>query len=335
MKKIISIALALLMVAVMLPVMAMAADVTDEAGLKTAVAAGGNIKLANDIKLTETLVVNTTVVLDMNGHKLYNDSNIWDEGKGDWSLISVRDNGNLTITGNGTLAAKANDCFAADVYDAGAVLTIENGTFIGNVHAIYVYDGTANIKGGEYSIQQTYSVAGKEYEFVLNCYDASRAAGTATMNVTGGTFHRFNPANNAAEGMKTNFAGDSLVINNGEFCVGNDAMNVISNTSAGRAVRIVNGNNISGVPTGVIIHNETGHDITVNGDNVPPQAEGDGDNNGYVVPNRPIIIITPTEDTPKADDQKNPSTGANDFVGVAAAMAVVSLLGAAAVIRKK
>lgn len=48
-----------------------------------------------------------------------------------------------------------------------------------------------------------------------------------------------------------------------------------------------------------------------------------------------IVIITPTEDTPKADDQKNPSTGANDFVGVAAAMAVVSLLGAAAVIRKK
>lgn len=334
MKKIISIALALLMVAVMLPVMAMAADVTDEVGLRAAVAAGGNIKLANDIELTETLVVNTTVVLDMNGHKLYNESEIWNEGEGKWSLISVRGTGNLTITGNGTLKAKENDCFAADVYDAGAVLTIENGTFIGNVHAIYVYDGTAYIKGGEYSIQQTYSVAGKEYEFVLNCYDASREAGTAKMNVTGGTFHQFNPANNAAEGMKTNFAGDSLVINNGEFCVGNDAMNVISNTSAGRAVRIVNGNNISGVPTGVIIHNETGHDITVNGDNVPPQAEGDGDNNGYVVPNRPIII-TPTEDTPKADDQKNPSTGANDFVGVAAALAVVSLLGAAAVIRKK
>lgn len=336
MKKIISIALALLMVAVMLPVMAMAADVTDEAGLKTAVAAGGNIKLANDIKLTETLVVNTTVVLDMNGHKLYNDEDIWGKNNpNNWSLVSVRGNGKLTITGNGTLVAKANDCFAADVYDAGAVLTIENGTFIGNVHAIYVYDGTANIKGGEYSIQQTYSVAGKEYEFVLNCYDASREAETAKMNVTGGTFHQFNPANNAAEGMKTNFAGDSLVIDNIVFCVGNDAMNVISNTSAGRAVRIVNGNNISGVPAGVIIHNGTGHDITVNGDNVPPQAGGDGDNNGYVVPNRPIVIITPTEDTPKADDQKNPSTGANDFVGVAAAMAVVSLLGAAAVIRKK
>lgn len=340
MKKIISIALALLMVAVMLPVMAMADGVTEvstQEQLTAAVATGGNIKLANDIKLTDTLVVSTTVVLDMNGCKLYNDSDIWvdTETVDKWSLISVRESGKLTITGNGTLAAKANDCYAADVYDAGAVLTIENGTFIGNVHAIYIYDGTAYIKGGTYSIQQKSSVADKPYEFVLNCYDANRVAGTAKMYVTGGTFYQFNPANNAAEGMKTNFAGDSLVINNGEFCVGNDAMNVISNTSAGGTVRVVNGNNISGVPAGVIIHNGTGHDITVNGDNVPPQAEGDGDNNGYVVPNRPIVIITPTEDTPKADDQKNPSTGANDFVGVAAAMAVVSLLGAAAVIRKK
>lgn len=344
MKKIISIALALLMVAVMLPVMAMAADATEvstQEALKNAVVAGGNIKLANDIELTETLVVNTTVVLDMNGHKLYNDGDIWEKNnKNNWSLVSVRGNGNLKITGNGTLAAKENDCYAADVQSVGAVLTIENGTFIGNIHAIYVNTGTANIKGGTYSIQQTFPTAGKEYEFVLNCYDANREAGTAKMNVTGGTFHQFNPANNAAEGMKTNFAGDSLVIDNIVFCVGNDAMNVISNTSAGSAVRIVNGNNISGVPAGVIIHNGTGHDITVNGDNVPPQAGGDGDNNGYVVPNRPITIIVPSEGgstttTPSTDNTKNPSTGANDFVGVAAAMAVISLLGAAAVIRKK
>ena len=51
--------------------------------------------------------------------------------------------------------------------------------------------------------------------------------------------------------------------------------------------------------------------------------------------NAPIIIYTPTGDTPKTDDQKNPTTGANDLVGVAAAAAVMALLGAAAVLRKK
>ena len=63
------------------------------------------------------------------------------------------------------------------------------------------------------------------------------------------------------------------------------------------------------------------------------------DSNGKVV-NTSITIIVPsdggnTTTTPSTDNTKNPSTGANDFVGVAAAMAVVSLLGAAAVIRKK
>ena len=63
------------------------------------------------------------------------------------------------------------------------------------------------------------------------------------------------------------------------------------------------------------------------------------DSNGKVV-NTSITIIVPsdggnTTTTPSTDNTKNPGTGANDFVGVAAAMAVVSLLGAAAVIRKK
>ena len=58
---------------------------------------------------------------------------------------------------------------------------------------------------------------------------------------------------------------------------------------------------------------------------------------GTVRPSSGSIVIIPdrTEDTPKTDDQKNPSTGANDFVGLAAAAAVVALLGSAVVLRKK
>ena len=60
--------------------------------------------------------------------------------------------------------------------------------------------------------------------------------------------------------------------------------------------------------------------------------------NGTVVDKTITIIVpgdtTPAE-TPKTEDQKNPSTGANDFVGLAAAAAVVALLGSAVVLRKK
>ena len=48
-----------------------------------------------------------------------------------------------------------------------------------------------------------------------------------------------------------------------------------------------------------------------------------------------IVIITPTEDTPKTDDQKNPTTGANDMVAAAAALMAVSVLGMAVLSRKK
>ena len=48
-----------------------------------------------------------------------------------------------------------------------------------------------------------------------------------------------------------------------------------------------------------------------------------------------IVIITPTEDTPKTEPEKNPSTGANDMVAAAAALMAVSALGMAVLSRKK
>ena len=47
-----------------------------------------------------------------------------------------------------------------------------------------------------------------------------------------------------------------------------------------------------------------------------------------------IIIYVPTDDTPNTTTG-NPTTGANDFVGIAAAAAVVALLGSAVILRKK
>ena len=58
---------------------------------------------------------------------------------------------------------------------------------------------------------------------------------------------------------------------------------------------------------------------------------------GTVRPSSGSIVIIPdrTEDTPKTDDQKNPSTGANDMVAAAVALMAVSALGMAVLTRKK
>lgn len=132
----------------------------------------------------------------------------------------------------------------------------------------------------------------------------------------------------------TAYAGDTLVVeNNGTYYVGGTARDAIENATSGTFTvkKAENGTSLT-VKPGVTVKNESNGNLTVNGNEVAPEKS-------YTVPGT-ITIIVPsdggnTTTTPSTDNTKNPSTGANDFVGVAAAMAVVSLLGAAAVIRKK
>ena len=209
-RRLLSAFLAVMMVLTMAPV-AFAADTSVDSydSLVEAINSasdGDTITLNGDIDVQQTLVVTKKLTLDLAGYKLYNTNDLWEKLDADnWSLISVRGTGNLTITGNGTLPAKENDCYAVDVQDKGASVTIENGTFVGNIHAVYVHDGTAFIKGGSYSIQQKYPDAAKANEFVLNCYDASRQDYEAKIYVSGGSFEKFNPADCKAEGEGTNF----------------------------------------------------------------------------------------------------------------------------------
>ncbi len=172
----------------------------------------GDLTISADLATSKEIKVNgSKATINANGKTVANTVDIWNEGTGAWSLVSAQGGAALTVKGNGTFKAKENDCFAVDVQD-GSELVIEDGTFIGNVHAVYVYEGTAYIKGGFYSVQQKYSDASKADEFVLNCYDANRANGTAKIIVTGGTFVNFNPANCQAEGAHTNFVKEGYKV---------------------------------------------------------------------------------------------------------------------------
>ena len=171
---------------------------------------GDTITLNGDIDVQRTLVVTKKLTLDLAGHKLYNTKDLWDaptEKDNNWSLISVRENGDLTITGNGTLDAKKDDCYAVDVQDETAKATLENGTFVGNITTVYVFEGTLVVKDGSYSIKQLNSNGVQnQYGLTINCYDQNYKNGTAKVLITGGTFAHFNPVDNAAEGTGTNFA---------------------------------------------------------------------------------------------------------------------------------
>lgn len=181
---------------------------------------GDTIRLLGDVVLENTVVVDKKLTLDLEGRTISNISDLWNESTDDWSLVSVRENGNLTITGNGALQAKEKDCFTVDVQDVNATVTIESGTLVGNVHAVYVFEGSAYINGGTYSVQQKYSDASKADEFVLNCYDPNykgkdsgdrKYTGPARIVVTGGKFENFNPADCYAEGAHTNFVAEGYI----------------------------------------------------------------------------------------------------------------------------
>lgn len=177
--------------------------------LYTASQIGGAVTLSDNVDFDRTIAVQPGKIMsvNLNGKTVKNTTALWENPSvpNSWSLFSVRGtDSKLTLSGDGEVIAKANDCYAVDVQDGGH-LVIEDGHYNGNIHAVYVEEGTAEIKGGTFEVQQKYPDADKADEFVLNCYDANRKNGTAKIIVTGGTFIGFNPGDCKAEGNGTNF----------------------------------------------------------------------------------------------------------------------------------
>lgn len=172
-------------------------NVSTPAQLAAAVAAGGKVVLQNDITVTETMVVNNDLVLDLNGKTLKNDV-----ANTNTDVLVVSRGAALTINGEGTVeAVTGNDGYA--VISEG-ILIINDGTFKSGVDGagapnavIYVRgNGQAYVNGGNFPNDNA-------SKYVLNKKDADRA--TTVIEVAGGVFENFNPGNNEAEGPATNF----------------------------------------------------------------------------------------------------------------------------------
>ena len=292
-----------------------------------AAAEGQTVVLLKDVDASSGVTVGKKIVLDMNGKKLYNTVDIWDTS---WSLISVQANGDLTITGNGTFAAKENDCYAVDVQDGGKV-TIQNGTFIGNIHAVYVLTGTAIINGGTYTVQQKFSEA-KPYDFVLNCYDANHTNGTATITVNGGEFPQIDPSNCKAEGEGTNFVASGVAVatvvdgDNTSYAVGSAVIAAAANN--GKSVTVTKTGPVTGVDAGksiAVADGVTG--VTVNGVTVTGDSYTVPQSSGY-------YYYHPTTDTKTTDTKGSPKTF-DAGVGIYAVTAVLSVTGMAWTAKKR
>ena len=174
---------------------------------------GSVVKLNKNMNINETIIVDKEITLDLNGKSISNEENIFcnTEDKKNWSLISVRNGGKLTVVGNGVVEAKENDCYAIDLYGGNCV--IENGKFIGNVTTIYAHTGYLTIKDGDFSLKQLSDIVAEDrHRYMLNCLDVNYRNGVSNITVEGGRFENFNPQNNLAEGKGTNFIAEGHIV---------------------------------------------------------------------------------------------------------------------------
>lgn len=163
-------------------------------------AAGSTNKALRDFSNGRVTITAANAVLDLNGHTVS-----FATGSTYPAILlgTTTKTGSLTIkdTEGGGAIVNTGDIAVWSAYNSSSV-TIEGGTIIGALEAVYTSNGcTATITGG------TFKVSGNDKSFVLNCQDTHKN----TITVTGGTFYGFNPEDNAADGEHTNYLPENKI----------------------------------------------------------------------------------------------------------------------------
>ena len=188
--------------------------VIDEAGLKDALKAGGDISVEKDVPTsgTDTLSARTIITkptnLNLKG-KIVSPDNM---GNNSTNFVALVVDANTTIdaAANGGIDTGVNGGYAINVRN-GAKLTINSGYYYGGGTAVQVQEGELVINGGFFAVEP-YSNPTYGYEYLLNCIDSAYRDGTAKITVKGGTFVNFNPADCKAEGAGTNFVAEGYTV---------------------------------------------------------------------------------------------------------------------------
>lgn len=173
---------------------------------------GKTVKLLADVEQNTQLTINKSITLDLNGKTIRNTVDIWGDKAN--AILSITSGAKVTITGNGIMDAKENDCYTINVVKGD--LTIENGTFYGNVSVVQVEEGTLSVKGGTFDLHQKWEGSSK---YLFNCIDKAYVDGSANVAISGGTFVDFDPnvsPEQKVDGKTSSFAAPGAGITRNE-----------------------------------------------------------------------------------------------------------------------
>ena len=209
-------------------------EASNEADLRTLLTNGYSAQLTDSINLETPVVINKDVTLNLNGKTL---SANWvdttdDENTKD-AVILITGNAKVTITGNGTVDGGSGSTYnTAVLVRDNAILTIENGTFLG---------GATNYEGFGSSLicareKSTVYVEGGQYKAtpwdgVYYTLDIWEGNDTSEFIVTGGSFYNWDPANHTNDGSYTNKLADGY-----HSILDTEGYYVVSAHTAGEAV---------------------------------------------------------------------------------------------------
>ena len=173
---------------------------------------GQTVQLLTDVEQNSQLAIDKSITLDLNGKAISNTVDIWGDNTN--AILSIKNGAKVTITGNGTIDAKENDCYTINVIDGD--LTIENGTFYGNVSVVQVQEGTLSVKGGTFDLHQKWEGSS---QYLFNCIDDAYVSGSANVVISGGTFVGFDPnvsPEKKVDGKAPSFAAPGVGITKNE-----------------------------------------------------------------------------------------------------------------------
>lgn len=386
MKKLLSLALAILMLAVMLPVVSMADEIKWEDGKNVYWQAGNDSDqtatlaealkaayMANKGDITITcrpnsdvgslthghVADNITIIgngayisggecdLEVDTYQFNRTTGVQDENNGAYLekniTITASNLYNLGVWGqrhtNHTVNIKLTNCDGKApvnlqrVYISGTAgvnnITVTDCDFLTKATALYSNaDGTVVIdnctfNGGQVPVNFNHKADGKQIVTVKNSTFTS-CGDTGEWSAFAAPVRFVNSGNGSLNATIENNTFTGTVGNNGDILLGDyrdgETSNDFTATITPNGTTKVRNSGIKDEPTPI-----TGKvTADANGNITHVQEEGP----------TTIVIISPTQDTPKTDDQKNPTTGANDLVAVAVAAAALALAGSAIILRK-
>lgn len=389
MKKLLSLALALLLLAVMLPVVSMADEITWEESKNVYWQAGDTsgqtatlaealkaAYMANKGDITITCRPNSDVGSLTHGHVADNITIIGNGayisgGECDLEVDTYQFNRATGVQdeNNGVYLEKNITITASNLYNLGVwgqrhtsytvninLTNCDSKAISGmvNVQRVYISGATGvnniTVTGCDFLTKATALYSNADGTVVIdNCtFNGGKvpvnfnhkADGTQTVTVKNSTFTNCGDADEWSA-----FAAPVRFVNSGK---GSLNATIENNTFTGTV-----GNN-GDILLGDYREGKESHDVTatitpngttkvrnsgITDEPTPITGKVTADAKGNITPVKEegpsqIVIISPTQDTPKTDDQKNPTTGANDLVAVAVAAAALALAGSAIILRK-